>query len=520
MQKECAVEFTAGHEFSTLKTEKEKRGFLQAWYTDIPPDFHIERVSEERKFLTKDDSVFTKFTTGSFFSANNCNRMIPIGISKKAAIAVEIQSKDEALRIKNTYQKSELDQMIQYFKELMKKAKTQEQTQPIVRELSVLIQADEFLKENLLFLATEIAKLRESLPSDPHREVDDKRGSRIEHIDNMSPSYGKAIIPKVPENDIKFDDSQKENQYVFRIHTCVIPLKSTTPKTTHKRCIWKPKPTIYLCDTNTTPVVKICSNREYLLVCYLSRGKLHVELLHIEDWVKKFSSVFDISERIVDCDYDAEYDRLIIASETSIFSHYLQVPKLIYLIKLNYKDSTPAIASVSARYNEFIIGTTRGEVILFDSQSTPTKCHLMTTACSVLKTYRNGANLYAMNIMNTMNLETGDERFFARGVTISMTGRLFCNDRVISSDSCGALVVTLNKYGTLQIQPNRECPDPNEPDKLMQAAIYSNGETYKRDSNGIFIHYDAIIVDRTEITCLYPNGMIQCVWIKKELASI
>ena len=506
----CNVEFTVGHEFASLKTNNEKHGILQAWYTDIPPEDHMKRVAEERMILTTQKNVLSKTTSNSFFGKKS-SRIIPVGITQSVAVAIEIRSKEEATRIKETQKQYEIDQMMLYFREVLKKVTTQQQLKLVVRELSTTVNCDPSLQEHLLPLTKEMIDMRETLKDDPKNEEPDNRGKTIEASQT---TFGTMAMPKIPSKDIKLDENA--TQYSFTILTCVTPLKKTPHKTSHKRCVWKDKPTVFLCDTGTNPVVKLCSGG-HILICRTLKGKLKVDMLTLENWKSVFSSYFESKSQVVDCDYETESERLVVACPQFVLSYYLQLPQLLLLAKISYEDDTEmqVVKCVSAKYNEFIVGTTRGEAIIFDAQSKPTKCHLMTTICDVLKVYRNGANLFAMNIMNTMNLETGDERFFARGVTLATRGRLFCGDRVVASQSCGALVITLNKYGILQVQPNRECPDPNNPERLLPSAIYSK-EKYDNEKEAIFINYDAIYAGRTEINCLYPNGMIQCIWIKED----
>lgn len=507
----CVVDFTAGNEFTGIKTEDEQKGILSAWYTDIEKEFHQDRTKEEKAFLLMQNSVKTKHTTNSLFKSPECT--IPIGITSEMGVSILVQSKEDASQWMAQKKRYEIEQMTTYFRTLIGRAKTRKHIKEIQRELSILVGVDDFFKENLLCLSLELKNAQIDETEEKYTNI---RGTPVEQNSEKEICYSKHVTEKKPQKDIQLDDSITSH-YTVRVLTCPVPLSGTSSKVSHKRCIWKADPNVVLlCDSGTFPLVKIAAG-DNLLVCRIYKGKLHFGIFKIGSFKEVYTTILDISRSVVDCDYDQQNDRVVIAFDMFMLVFNLKKDQqILNMFNMAYKDddSIRVLSCVYAGYNEIIFGTTRGEVITFNADYKPTKFEPMPSQCHVLSIFRKGSNLYAQNIMNVANLETGDESYFSRGVEIAKRGGMFCGDRVVGAQSCGTLLVTINKYGILQVQPNRECPDPADPTKYLPSAIYSKRE-YVSEKNGIFINYNGIHMDRKNIYCLFPNGKIQCVWLTK-----
>lgn len=369
----------------------------------------------------------------------------------------------------------------------------------------------------------------------------------------------------------KKDESVKEDKKTaFRVMVCPTPLLSSSKSASNKRCVWEPfygkeASGMLFCDKGTMPVARV--HEGFFLLCYRFNGVLKVQVTSLEKRDNVYSYGIEVPDSLVDCYFDFISHKIVLAFHYYVLLINCDVrvrsiddnknDKDITLadtdstdmtfISIRYKDDPqlkeqeekekeqdklpPAVMStiscVYLGYGDLIIGTTRGGCLSFrvDEVSTqPEKAkatfQVTSSTCPLRSIHRTGGNLYATNIMWTVNLQTPDVNSYARGMEISTTGSIFYQDRIIGIDSCGALLASLDKNGILQVQTNRLCLDPDDFTKVLSSMIYSlppqppndNGDETK-PMEALHISYPAVFLARRRLICMYPTGQVQCFWV-------
>lgn len=563
-EEDCEVFFSAGHEFTPddMQTKSEKNAMHKAWFSDLAKEQHAQRIEEERLFLLKDAQDSKKLTRMPAKSTfKHPERTIPVGVGPFYSIALEFVNQRDADTYALQMRQAEIDQLCDYFRERLQRAFTVKQVRNVGGELNtrVKMEKDDDIRKVLLdtILPLILDKLTDPegklIPGDTDDHAD-PRGQPVAVPDDELPTHtitqisiNNTPLPPPPQKKkkgkgAKGASSSKETKVesadlcCFRVLGCPTPLPKASHKATQKKCVWEPffiPDKIFTCDTGTVPLARI--HEVYLLLCYRINGVLRVQVFSLENRIFKTVYSYDVVEEneqpLKDCHFDYVSRKIALAFDDYVMIIILQdkptTTTTASIISLKCSVNTQIISAVYIGYGDVVIGTTRGAAISYCLDEPMLACvnppiyQQTPSTCPILSIHRTGGNLYATNIMWTINLQTPDVNSYVRGLEVSTVGSIFYQDRVVGVDSCGALLASLDKSGILQIQTNRLCADPKDMTKLLSSQVYSpppptqkaKGKAKEIPLSAIFISYRAVYLARKQLLCMYPDGHVQSVWL-------
>lgn len=508
---DCDVCIVAGHEDAHgMRTPFEQEQMIKAWFSDVPDEHHKLRLQEEHAFLTrKKDAFLQKIPPKAEFKAKST----PVGIDDTHAYAIEFIDDAGAQAYQAHFEKMERDELLYYFRECMSRAKSQQQLKYVGIDLNTLLQVDDSLREHLIPLLTEMKELYKTLPDDPELLIEDVRFDALKRTEKERPFHSVTLSKLPPQKNLC---EEMGDDYGFFLMLCPLPLLQTKQRVDTKRCQWKRSGPIYSYNKDTVPIVRHMHN--HVLVVRSHGSSIYVTLIKTDKSETVLSYRVPINEPVVDCYWDDKTNYVGL-----LFKQYIMLvadTQKVTLINVGYEENARELTAIFLGYNELVVGTTGGEVLIFkqytlDMEDRPLVYHSLPSSAPIHYIKRSACNLYATNVMNVVNVETADANNFARGYQLQTNGQIFAADRIIGMDSCGALMASLNKYGTLQIQPNRFCPDPDNPNKRLDSAVFSMPSIVKdgvKPLTGLFYQYQAVYLGRRRLCCLYPDGRIQCIW--------
>lgn len=516
---DCDVCIVAGHEAAHgMRTPYEQAKMAEAWFSDVPTDQHPMRIQEEHAFLTrKKDAFLQKVPPKAQFKGPSA----PVGIDSEHAYAISFVDAQGAEAYAKHFLEIEQEDLLHYFRECMGRARSRQQIKYVGIDLNTMLQVDPILRPILVPLLGEMKELYKELPEDPELGIEDTRFDSIKRTKEQRP-FHEVTLSKLPV--CKEPEPELGDDYGFSLMVCPLPIFQTKQRVDTKRCQWKrlPSTPIFAYNKDTVPVVRQLQN--HFLVARNHGDHIYVDLIKVDKSLTVLSYVVLLKEPVKDCYWDDQtnYVGLLFDRYVMLISEDRSV-SLVNVSYEEYEEKMPTLTALFLGYTEMVLGTNAGEVIIFkqytkEAYERPLVHHSLPSTAPIHHVHRTGCNLYATNVMNVINVETADADSFARGHRLQTNGQIFAADRVVGIDSCGALMASLNKYGTLQIQPNRFCPDPENPNKRLDAAIFTapkkeaKKEGEKEVENGVFFQYRAVYLGRRQLCCLYPDGRIQSIW--------
>ena len=340
----------------------------------------------------------------------------------------------------------------------------------------------------------------------------------------------------------------------FKVLICPTPMGKTTVKTSNKRCTWKPLtlasevPTgIFYCDPDSKPLLHLMG--DFLQLAFILDGNVRVLVIKTTS-ASSPRIIYNHTIPTNDVPRHTFYDPVTDTSVVATYNYAIMVRNrqkqgnktLSWMVGLTYKDDpikeeseedilakklrfVPCISAISYTHEELRLGTYRGEALTFnnaylvgDSENAAIGYHTSNSSAPIKSIHRSGYRLYATNIMDTIGVEKPISAMFARGIKVCQSGSVHQMDHVLGVDSCGTLLASLNKSGVLQVQTTELCPHPEDPTKYMDSRVFHTVDytTYAqeaRETYGILAPYQAVMLGRTYIYCLYPNGKIQMVFM-------